>query len=183
MNPRFSLIVAMDRERGIGRDGRMPWHLPGDMRMFADLTKGAHRLDPSQTQNTVIMGRRTWESLPKSFRPLPDRKNLVLSRQGDYQAEGATVVASLDAALEQAIGEVFLIGGGEIYALGMKHPGCHTLLLTEVNDSFPCDAFFPEWEQDFALEERGAWQQDALEGPAYRFTRWLRSAAEQEAEA
>jgi dihydrofolate reductase len=181
MNSRFSLIVAMDRARGIGREGRMPWHLPGDMRMFADLTKGEHRLDPKKPQNTVIMGRRTWESLPKSFRPLPDRQNLVLSRQANYQAEGAEVVSDLDSALAKASGEAFIIGGGEIYALGLAHPSCHALLLTEVDGRYPCDAFFPEWEQEFALEERGAWQQDELDGPSYRFTSWLRVAKEQEA--
>jgi len=181
MTNHFSLIVAMDRGRGIGKEGRMPWHLPGDMRLFADLTKGPHRFDASLAQNSVIMGRRTWESLPASFRPLPDRHNFVLSRRLGYQAEGAQVLPSLDAALAAASGQAYVIGGGEIYRLALTHPACGELLITEIDARFPCDAFFPECEQGFHLEERGAWQQDELDGPSYRFTRWLRGEAAAEA--
>ncbi|MHC4836736.1 MAG: dihydrofolate reductase [Planctomycetota bacterium] len=178
MSDGFALIVAMDRGRGIGRDGSMPWHLPGDLRLFADLTKGEHRLDPARLRNRVIMGRRTWESLPPSFRPLPDRINLVLSRRSGLALEGATVVGSLDEALAAPGGEAFVIGGGEIYALALAHPGCRRLHLTEVDARYPCDAFFPEVEDRFRLDERGPWQQDSLDGPAYRFTTWSRAEAE-----
>jgi len=104
-----NLIWAEAADRVIGMDGALPWHLPEDMRRFKELTMGA----------TVVMGRVTWESLPEKFRPLPGRRNIVITRQPSYEAAGAEVVSSLEAALERADGDVWVIGGASIYEQAM----------------------------------------------------------------
>jgi dihydrofolate reductase len=102
----LALIWAQARGRVIGRDGLMPWHLPEDLAHFRGLTRGA----------TVLMGRSTWESLPRGFRPLPGRRNLVLTRRRDYLATGAETYGSLQEALPAADGPVWVIGGEQVYA-------------------------------------------------------------------
>ena len=103
----LGLIWAQSTSGVIGRDGGIPWRLPEDQARFKELTMG----------HTVVMGRLTWESLPDKVRPLPGRKNVVVTRQADYMAEGATVVGSLDAALTGD--EAWVIGGEQIYLLAM----------------------------------------------------------------
>lgn len=101
-----NLIWAEAADRIIGMDRALPWHLPEDMRRFRELTMGA----------TVVMGRVTWESLPEKFRPLPGRRNIVITRQASYDASGAEVVSSVEQALELAAdGDVWVIGGASIY--------------------------------------------------------------------
>jgi dihydrofolate reductase len=100
------LVWAQDEQGVIGRDGGLPWHLPEDLAHFRALTRGA----------TVVMGRATWESLPERFRPLPGRRNVVLSRRAGYEAAGADVRTSLPEALADAGGPVWIIGGAEVYA-------------------------------------------------------------------
>jgi dihydrofolate reductase len=100
------LIWAQSTSGVIGRDGRIPWRLPEDQARFKELTMG----------HTVVMGRLTWESLPAKVRPLPGRKNVVLTRQADYMADGADVVTTLDDAVK---GETWVIGGEQIYALAL----------------------------------------------------------------
>ena len=102
----LQLVVAYSANRVIGRDGGLPWHLPTDMRHFRELTTG----------HTVLMGRRTYDSIPERFRPLPGRRNLVLSRDPGYNAAGAEVFTSLDAALDACDHDCFVIGGGATYA-------------------------------------------------------------------
>jgi dihydrofolate reductase len=123
----------------IGRDNDLPWRLPDDLKHFKQLTSG----------HTVVMGRRTWESI--GARPLPNRRHIVISRDSGYQATGATVAGSLDAALKLAAGdaEVFIIGGQQIYALAL--PIADRLYLTEVDADVPGDVRFP------ALN-RGLWR-------------------------
>ncbi|WP_299558674.1 dihydrofolate reductase [uncultured Mycolicibacterium sp.] len=99
------LIWAQSSSGVIGRGGTLPWHLPEDLAHFKEITHG----------HTVVMGRRTWESLPERNRPLPGRRNIVLSRAPGYAAPGAEVVADLDAALA-AEEDIWVIGGGEVYA-------------------------------------------------------------------
>ncbi len=132
--PIVSLIAAVARNRAIGKDNQLLWHLPEDMKHFRETTRG----------KPVIMGRKTWESLPESFRPLPGRKNIVVSRNPAYEAPGANVAASLEAALA-LVGdapEVFVIGGEQIYRAALEF--CDRLYLTEVDISPEADAFFPE---------------------------------------
>ena len=103
----MGLIWAQSPSGVIGRAGGIPWRLPEDLARFKELTMG----------HTVVMGRLTWESLPRKVRPLPGRRNVVLTRQADYMAEGATVVRSLDEALTDD--ETWVIGGEQIYALAL----------------------------------------------------------------
>ena len=100
-----SIVVAFAGNGVIGRDGGLPWHLPTDMKRFRELT----------IERVVIMGRRTFESLPDRFRPLPDRRNLVLSSRRDWQAPGAEVFPDLASALEACAGDCFVIGGEQTY--------------------------------------------------------------------
>ena len=154
MPPRVTIIAALSRNRVIGRDKRMPWHIPADLKRFKALTLG----------HPVVMGRKTFESLLAAVGgPLPGRDNIVVTRAKDYSAPGCRVAHSLEEALAAASGatEVFVIGGSEIYALAL--PLAHRLELTEVDVEIPGDAYFPEFD-------RSAWREvdresRFLEGP------------------
>jgi dihydrofolate reductase len=141
-----SIIVAQGSNRVIGSQGRLPWHLPSDLRRFRDLTRG----------HAVVMGRKTFESLPPAFRPLPDRRNLVISSNRGYSAgPGAEVFASLPEALEACDGSCFVIGGGQVYAQATAL--ADRVYVTDVAADPPGDAFFPlladdEWR---CVEESG----------------------------
>jgi len=123
-----ALVVAHSANRVIGRDGGLPWRLPGDLARFRALTTG----------QTVVMGRRTYESLPDAFRPLPDRRNVVLTSQPGYRADGAEVVRDLDTALGAPC---FVIGGGEVYAQALPH--AQRVYATELEADVDGDTFFP----------------------------------------
>lgn len=153
----FSIIVAHDSNRGIGKDGKLPWpHNKNDMKRFVDITTTA----PEGKTNAVIMGRKTWESLPN---PLINRINIVLKRDGyvptRYDPNGTEIenvytFNNLDAALyalsnDASVGNIFVIGGQEIYELAIRDPRCTHIYLTKFNKDYgPCDKFFPpipEW--------------------------------------
>jgi dihydrofolate reductase len=136
--PRISLIAAVAHGGVIGNGHAMPWHLPEDLAHFRRVTLG----------HTVVMGRRTWDSLPPRFRPLPGRRNIVLSRQPGWQAPGAEVAHSLDAALALARGEarLFVIGGGALYAAAL--PLADELWLTEIDAAFDGSVHFPDWPRE-----------------------------------
>jgi len=131
---RRSLVVAMSRNRVIGRDNRLPWRLPADLAFFKRVTMG----------HPVIMGRRTYESIGK---PLPGRLNIVVSGQADYDAPGCTVVHSMDAAYRAAgdASEVAIIGGNAIFAAAL--PDADTIYLTEVDAEVEGDVFFPPFDR------------------------------------
>jgi len=161
------LIAALAENRVIGRDNQLPWHLPADLKHFKALTLG----------KPIIMGRKTWDSLG---RPLPGRLNLVVSRQSGLQLEGAEVFASLDAALERAEAwareedaeELMLIGGAQLYELGLEQ--ADRLYLTRVGISAQGDAYFPEvaeanWHLSSAVEHP-----EGMETPGYVFEVWDR---------
>ncbi len=138
----LSLIAAVARNGVIGKDNGLLWHLPEDMRHFRETTRG----------RPVVMGRRTWESLPAAYCPLPGRLNIVVSRNAAYQAPGATLALSLDEALRTAgdAEEVFVIGGAELYRQAIGVAG--KLFLTEIAADFAGDVFFPdvsprEWQE------------------------------------
>lgn len=141
----ISMIAAMGRNRVIGKDNDIPWHLPDDFKYFKNITKGHH----------VIMGRKNWESLPPSFQPLPGRPNIVITRQEDYKAEGGEVVKSLEEAIDKAKQnkepEAFIIGGGEIYRMGLKI--AHRIYLTEINGDFEGQVTFPKFDKSHWKEE------------------------------
>jgi dihydrofolate reductase len=135
--PLVSLVAALARNRVIGAGNRMPWHLPQDLRRFKRLTMGA----------PVIMGRKTYESiLEQTGRPLPGRRNIVVTRQPGAQWDGCEVAGSLDAALAAAhtAPEVFVIGGAELYRLAL--PRADRLYLTLLDAEYPGDTLVPEFD-------------------------------------
>jgi len=131
---RVYLVAALARNGVIGARGKLPWHLPEDLKHFKALTLG----------HPVIMGRRTWDSLGK---PLPGRENIVISRKPGFAAPGASVAASLEAAIALSAGEpvVFVIGGAEIYAAAL--PLADGLVLTEIQRDYEGDTRFPAWDR------------------------------------
>lgn len=138
--PAFSIVVAADQANGIGKGGKLPWRLSAEMAYFKRLTTEA----PPGRRNAVVMGRKTFESILPKFRPLSDRFNMVLSRDPSYRPQGAFVVSSLDEALRElakleTLGEVFCIGGGELYAAALLHARCLRVYLTRVHATFDCD--------------------------------------------
>lgn len=133
--PPITLVAAVARDGGIGRDGALLVRLPGDLPRLKALTMGA----------PIVMGRKTWDSIG---RPLPGRRNIVVTRQPDLRLEGAETAPSLDAALGRVEGaeRAFVLGGGELYALAL--PLADRLELTEVDAELPADTFFPRWPRE-----------------------------------
>ena len=142
---KVSLIVAAAENRVIGKDNDLIWHLPKDMRFFKETTLGHH----------VIMGRKNFESIPHKYRPLPNRTNIIITRNSDYKAEGCIVVNSVKLALEVAKEnrdtQPFIIGGGQIYKLALENNLVDKIYLTKVHHTFDGDTFFPklnnEWKE------------------------------------
>ena len=162
----LSLIAALASNHAIGKDNELLWHLPEDMRHFRETTRG----------KPVIMGRKTWESLPESFRPLPGRHNIVVSRDPAYQASGATLAGSLADALRQAEAEstaeeVFVIGGATLYRQAL--PLANRLYLTEIEQDFDGDVFFPDVQpQDW--DEISRQPSQGTSGPQFSFVVYQR---------
>jgi dihydrofolate reductase len=130
----ITLIAAMARNRAIGFDGGMPWHLPAELKHFKASTMG----------KPIVMGRKTWQSIGRA---LPGRQNIVVTRKRAYQAEGCTVVPSFDQAMEAAVGEeVMIIGGGQLYRQAL--PLADRMILTLVDCEPEADTWFPEWNKD-----------------------------------
>ena len=130
----ISLIAAMGKNRELGFGNKLPWHLPDDLKRFKALTRG----------HAIIMGRKTYEAIG---RPLPERKNIVITRNRDYVAPGCIVVASMEDAIKEAgdDNEIFVIGGAEIYKLAL--PYADRMYLTLVDAEIPADVFFPEFDE------------------------------------
>ncbi len=135
----ISIIAAVAKNGVIGKDKDLVWDLPDDMQYFVDKTRGRH----------VIMGRNNYESIPHKYRPLPNRTNIIITRQKDYEAPGCTIVNSLKEALDLAKTngekEAFIIGGGEIYKLGLS--SAHRLYITEIDKEYEGDTWFPKFDQ------------------------------------
>lgn len=141
------IIAAVDAKGGIGKGGSLPWRLKKEMRHFTEIT--TRTSDPSK-ENMVVMGRTTWESIPEKFRPLPGRRNVVLSRDPNYQAPGARVYHALRWAIESAtddVEKIFIIGGQKIYSNALNDDWVKSILdgiyLTRLKKDFNCDTFFP----------------------------------------
>jgi len=137
-----SLIWAEAAGRVIGRDGTLPWRLPEDQQLFKRLTMGA----------TVVMGRATWDSLPASVRPLPGRRNVVLTRQPGWSAQGAVTAHSLDEAIEAADGDVWVIGGASVYAAALDR--ADQVVRTRVHVQVDGDTYAPQLGAEWALVAR-----------------------------
>ena len=136
----ISIIVAVSKNQVIGKDNKLAWNLPDDMSYFSNMTKN----------HSVIMGRKNWESIPKKFRPLPHRKNIVVTRNNDFKGEGAIIVNSIEKAIEKSRlsedEEIFIIGGGEIYKLGFKY--VDKLYITEIYSDINGNTYFPKWNKE-----------------------------------
>lgn len=144
-------MVAATREMGIGKDGKLQWRLPSDLKFFKEITKTT--TDPEKT-NAVIMGRKTWESIPLEHRPLPGRLNVVLTRSkrsdittGENVVKCECIPSALQLLAEIpyrfSIEKVFVIGGGQIYRETLNAPGCEAIHITEIETSIECDTFIP----------------------------------------
>ena len=135
----ISLIAALSKNRAIGKNNDLPWHLPDDMKYFMQTTSGHH----------VIMGRKNYESLPEKFRPLPNRTNIVVTRQMNFAAPNCIVTHSIEDALAIARKnneqEVFIIGGAEIYNQGFAM--ANRLYLTEIHATIEGDTYFPSFDK------------------------------------
>lgn len=135
---KVALIVAIDKERGIGKNNDLMWHLPADMQFFKATTSG----------HIVVTGRKNYDSIPERFRPLPNRENAVLTRNSHYEAPGATLFSSLEDCLAHYSNEtertVFIIGGGQIYKEALAANVVDELYITHVQGTFGADTFFPE---------------------------------------
>jgi len=169
----IGLIWAEANNCVIGNAGVMPWHIPEDLAHFKEITLGA----------PVIMGRKTWESLPERFRPLPGRRNLVVTRNAGWSSDGVEAVLSLESAVQRAsegltpAEAVWIIGGGEIFAQAL--PIADRIELTQINAGFEGDSFAPnlgtEWFTESSIPSEG-WM-TSTSGLEYRFLRLSRSPA------
>uniref|UniRef100_A0A0E0J9U0 Bifunctional dihydrofolate reductase-thymidylate synthase n=1 Tax=Oryza nivara TaxID=4536 RepID=A0A0E0J9U0_ORYNI len=167
----YQVVVSATRDMGIGKDGTLPWKLPGDLKFFKDITVTTS--DPSK-KNAVVMGRKTWESIPLKFRPLPGRLNVILTRSGSFDfatAENVVICGSLDSALQLlattpyclTVEKTFIIGGGEILRQSLNAPACEAIHLTDIESSIECDTFIPPidlsmfhpWYSSFPVVENG----------------------------
>lgn len=149
----FSIIVALDKNRGIGKDGGLAWHLPSDMKHFKKVTTRS----ANGKINAVIMGRKTWESIPERFRPLSDRINVILTRKEKFHVdENCLVFGGIEGALENLsqrpdVDKIFVIGGASLYAQAIEHSLCKLLYVTKIEEVFDCDVFFPDFKKTFQL--------------------------------
>lgn len=147
---KFSIVVAVDSKLGIGKDNTLPWRLPGDLKLFKEITTRSESGKP----NAVIMGRKTWDSLPPKVKPLPGRLNIVVSRQKDLKLpENCLLSHSLDEALslckQDQLSEAFVLGGSQLFDLALEHPLLDKVYLTEIYKDFDCDCFFPDYKGKF----------------------------------
>lgn len=175
--PIVGMIWAQTNQGVIGASGSMPWHLPEDMAHFKRMTTG----------HPVVMGRKTWESFPEKYRPLPDRTNIVVTRQDGWgatpEASGAVVLDSLEQALVEAAlspggDEVWVLGGGQVFEQVMDD--CNVAVITVINTDVPGDtqapSLGPEWAFRGATPSEG-WH-TSKNGTEYRFTLWAKGETE-----
>ena len=162
-SPQIIMIAAIQNDRGIGYRGELVHSIKNDMKHFIAQTTG----------HTVIMGRKNWESIPEKYRPFKNRENIIITRDTDYQVDGAVVVQSIEQAIEKSpTDKIYIIGGGQIYNLGLLY--ADTLDLTLINTNKPADIFFPEFESDFQLLEGSGIQHDEQTNLDYEFQIWKR---------
>ena len=149
---KVSLIVAMDRNRGIGRDNDLMWHLPNDMRFFKETTEN----------QIVVMGRKNYDSIPEKYRPLPNRENVILTKNTSFEASNCSVFHSLDAALSAYQSDknrkFFIIGGGQIYKLALEAKILEEMFITHIDGNYDADTFFPnfnesDWNKELLMSQ------------------------------
>lgn len=161
---KVKLIVATDLSNGIGKNNDLLWHLPNDMRFFRETTQNS----------IVVMGRKNWESIPEKFRPLKNRKNVVITRDPNYQAEGAFDIGNWDqfltvlADIKEDNVDVFIIGGAEIYNLALQSNIVDEMYITKVNANLEADTFFKYDEEKWYKSEK-MYNQPIDENHSYSF--------------
>ncbi|AOW13005.1 dihydrofolate reductase [Hydrogenophaga crassostreae] len=162
--PRLHLIYARASNGVIGKDNGLPWHLPEDLAHFKRTTLGC----------PVIMGRKTWDSLPPQFRPLPGRSNIVISRDGEWSAEGAKHATSVQGAMAlcEPGSDAWVIGGAQIYSLAL--PLASSVVVTEIARPYEGDAFAPELGPEWVETRREP--HSALNGLLFAFVTYTRAA-------
>ena len=168
---KVSLIVAMDKNRGIGKNNDLMWHLPNDMRFFKDTT----------VNHIVVMGRKNYDSIPEKYRPLPNRRNVILTRNSNFKAKDCDVFNSLDDALGAyeygSEKTIFIIGGGQIYALALAQEVVDEMYITYVDGDYDADTFFPEfdeskWRKELVLkQEKDGRHKNSFEVFRYTFNK------------
>ncbi|MBI2634556.1 dihydrofolate reductase [Candidatus Peregrinibacteria bacterium] len=144
------IIAAADEKNGIGKNGQLPWHFKKEMRFFAETT--AKTTDPAK-KNIVIMGRTTWDSLNPKYKPLPHRRNIVLSHDLNLEFDGAEIAHSLEEAIKMAdknIENIFIIGGAKVFASAMRSDKIDGIYLTRIHKVYDCDTFLPQIPEKFS---------------------------------
>ena len=168
---KFNIITALDANWGIGKDNGLPWpRLKGDMKHFHDTTTKA----AEGKVNAVIMGRKTWDSLPEKSRQLADRLNVVITRGDMDFPEGVLKSDSFDGALKMLekrddVDQVFVIGGANVYKQALEHKDFHRLYATEIAAKFDCDTFFPKFDFGMMHDPFAATEYKEENGVEYRF--------------
>lgn len=184
--PAFACVVAADLDRGIGRDGGLPWsRLRGDMEHFKQITSATRSVPvqpstavkgPGNAINAVVMGRRTWDSIPHRYRPLRGRLNIVVSGALRTLPSPALLANSLTAALaiatDAGVESIYVIGGGRLFEEAIRHPRCHFIYYTRVEGRFAADTFFPPFEDVFVREEISKARDES--GIVYQIELWQR---------
>jgi dihydrofolate reductase len=157
--PRLILVVAMDLDRGIGVDNALPWHLPADLAHFKRVTSG----------HPIIMGRKTYDSIG---RPLPQRRNIVITRDAAWSRDGVETAPSLEAAIAMAgadgVDTACIIGGAQIFAQALAGGAADQVIITEIGHRFQCDTFFPSLPEGWHESARERFQA-AAQGYEYAF--------------
>ncbi len=163
----LTIIVALDAQNGIGVNNTLPWHLPEDLAHFKRLTSG----------HPIIMGRKTFDSIGRA---LPNRRNIVITRNRDWRHDGVETAASLDEAVALTAGApAFIIGGGQIFTAAL--PLCGQMIVTEIGASFGCDAFFPAIDRQLWKETARSAYHSQANGYDYAFVTLVRQPAPPEA--
>lgn len=172
------MILAIDERSGIGKNGGLPWSLSADLKRFKQIT--TRTVDPRK-KNVVLMGRRTWESLPAAFRPLPGRMNVVITRQREFPlppevhkaADFHEALALIDQRWANLAETIFVIGGVQVFQEAIQHYRCRKLYLTRVLRDFSCDTFFPLHIPQFVKTETSPLQSEG--GVEFFFEEYERS--------
>ncbi|MFT7328077.1 MAG: dihydrofolate reductase [Crocinitomicaceae bacterium] len=159
----ITMIAAIQNDRGIGYQGELIHSIKNDMKHFVTKTNS----------HTVIMGRKNWESIPEKYRPMKNRQNIIITRDTSYHAAGATIVNSIEKAIKKSTEKkIYIIGGGQIYTLGMKY--ANTLDLTLINTHKSADVFFPKFDHFFNMHEESESIHDEKTNLNYKFQIWKR---------
>lgn len=161
--PRLVLLAAVAKGRVIGIDNTLPWHLPEDLQRFKAITTG----------HAVVMGRKTFESIVARLgKPLPNRENIVITRDPRFCPSGVRVIHSLDELSGMPHDKIFVIGGAQVYAAALAD--ANEIDMTEIDLNTPGDAFFPEIDDRLWVAQAGPWRQSEASGLAYRFVTFRR---------